>query len=147
MFTLLEPGGGARKRFEVAQGGTRKILTYFKRIAARCLAGAGMERFGIGFLVMLCVLGIAALVALSPGANVTVVTLSHIDKGALDAVKDIFPVEEGVHCRFERCCKGEGGVASVEIATGRVMCASGKPSPDCFCKRRNLIRLESLKKD
>lgn len=101
-----------------------------------------MKWFGIGLaaLAALAIVGIVAGVLLAGGTRVTVISISDVSTEALETVKDVFPVEEGVYCALEGCCKGEGGLASLDLETGAVICASGAESATCRCDRRDVIR-------
>lgn len=89
-------------------------------------------------LAAVAIVAIAAGVLLAGGARVTVISISDVDASALETVKEIFPVEEGVYCSFEGCCKREGGVASLDLRSGAVICASGAVS-HCRCMRQDLF--------
>lgn len=98
--------------------------------------------FGLGVLGLGAVAIVAAALVflLAGGARVTVISISNVSSEALEEISDIFPVEEGVYCAFDGCCKGEGGVSKIDVESGAVICASGTESETCRCERRDVIR-------
>ena len=101
-----------------------------------------MKWVGIGLaaLAAAAIVLIVAVVLLAGGSRVTVISMNNNAPEALDKLKDIFPVEEGVYCSLDDCCAGEGGVSAIDIATGAVVCASGEHSATCRCPLQDVIR-------
>jgi len=90
---------------------------------------------GVGALAALVVVTVLMVVQ---GVSVTVISINNVSEQALETVRDILPVEEGIYCALEACCTGEGGVSAIDPHSGDVICASGAVSATCRCERRNV---------